>query len=80
MSNFDADSYSWYVVHTHPKKEDRTCENLIAWGVEEVQPVHRQSYSDSEAILPWLHLQSLPLQRAVPQNPLHQRRSQSNFF
>jgi transcriptional antiterminator RfaH len=38
MSNFDADSYSWYVVHTHPKKEDRTCENLIAWGVETLAP------------------------------------------
>ena len=29
-----ADSRQWYVIHTHPKQEERTNENLRSWGVE----------------------------------------------
>ena len=31
-----ADSRQWYVVHTHPKQEERANENLRSWGVETV--------------------------------------------
>ena len=31
-------SLSWYVVHTHPKQEERTGDNLMAWGVETLTP------------------------------------------
>ena len=29
-----ADSREWYVIHTHPKQEERANENLRSWGVE----------------------------------------------
>lgn len=29
---------SWYVVHTHPKQEDRTNTNLRTWGIETLVP------------------------------------------
>ena len=29
---------SWYVVHTHPKQEERTNSNLQAWGLETLNP------------------------------------------
>ena len=32
------DSLNWYVVHTHPKQEDRTTSNLLAWGLETLNP------------------------------------------
>ncbi len=28
----------WYVVHTHPKQEERANHNLMAWGVETLSP------------------------------------------
>ena len=38
MSSVNGDSLSWYVVHTHPKQEDRTSDNLMAWGIETLTP------------------------------------------
>jgi transcriptional antiterminator RfaH len=38
MSNPIADAQSWYVVHTHPKQEERTSSNLQAWGLETLSP------------------------------------------
>ena len=38
MSSLNSDSLSWYVVHTHPKQEDRTSDNLLAWGLETLSP------------------------------------------
>ena len=38
MSSVNRDPLSWYVVHTHPKHEDRTSNNLMAWGVETLAP------------------------------------------
>lgn len=32
----------WYVIHTHPKQEDRANANLIAWGVETFIPKFRE--------------------------------------
>ena len=29
---------SWYVVHTHPRQEDRTNTNLRTWGIETLVP------------------------------------------
>ena len=38
MSSTMEDTLSWYVVHTHPKQEDRTAVNLQAWGMETLSP------------------------------------------
>jgi transcriptional antiterminator RfaH len=38
MSRANGDSLSWYVVHTHPKQEDRTESNLRNWGIETLAP------------------------------------------
>lgn len=38
MSNPIDDTLSWYVVHTHPKQEERTSNNLQAWGLETLNP------------------------------------------
>lgn len=38
MSLANADTLSWYVVHTHPKGEDRASTNLKALGIETVEP------------------------------------------
>jgi transcriptional antiterminator RfaH len=38
MSSPVEDSLSWYVVHTHPKQEDRANMNLRVWGVETLNP------------------------------------------
>ena len=38
MSGANADTLSWYVVHTHPKQEDRTNSNLRTLGVETFAP------------------------------------------
>ena len=38
-------SPNWYVVHTHPKQEDRAINNLTAWGIETFSPkirVHKK--------------------------------------
>ncbi len=32
------DTLSWYVVHTHPKQEDRANSNLQGWGLETLNP------------------------------------------
>jgi transcriptional antiterminator RfaH len=38
MSHATEDMLSWYVVHTHRKQEDRTKNNLQAFGVETLMP------------------------------------------
>lgn len=38
MSSTNGDTLSWYVVHTHPKQEDRTNSNLRTWGIETLTP------------------------------------------
>lgn len=38
MLSTTEDALSWYVVHTHPKQEDRTAVNLQAWGMETLSP------------------------------------------
>jgi len=38
MSSANGDTACWYVVHTHPKQEDRTNTNLRAWGIETFNP------------------------------------------
>ena len=38
MSDANGDSLSWYVVHTHPKQEDRTSSNLRTCGIETITP------------------------------------------
>ncbi len=38
MFSETADTLSWYVVHTHPKQEDRTNSNLQSWGIETLSP------------------------------------------
>ena len=38
MSTPIEDTVSWYVVHTHPKQEERTSSNLQAWGLETLNP------------------------------------------
>jgi len=41
MLSATGESLSWYVVHTHPKQEDRTNINLQAYGIETVCPKFR---------------------------------------
>jgi len=36
------DCLSWYVIHTHPKQEDRAERNLIAWGINTFTPKIRE--------------------------------------
>lgn len=38
MLSANGDTLSWYVVHTHPKQEDRTHANLSTWGIETLSP------------------------------------------
>lgn len=38
MSSEIGDSLCWYVVHTHPKQEERTGSNLRTWGLETLTP------------------------------------------
>lgn len=38
MSTANLDSFSWYVVHTRPKQEDRTSSNLSTLGIETLTP------------------------------------------
>jgi transcriptional antiterminator RfaH len=38
MSTANGDSFSWYVVHTRPKQEDRTSSNLRTLGIETLTP------------------------------------------
>jgi transcriptional antiterminator RfaH len=38
MSIAIGDTLSWYVVHTHPKQEERTSTNLQACGIETLTP------------------------------------------
>jgi transcriptional antiterminator RfaH len=38
MSTANGDSFSWYVVHTRPKQEDRTSTNLQTLGIETLNP------------------------------------------
>jgi transcriptional antiterminator RfaH len=38
MSEVNGDTLSWYVVHTHPKQEDRSHINLRACGIETLAP------------------------------------------
>lgn len=38
MASEKRDNLCWYVVHTHPKQEDRTNANLIACGIETLIP------------------------------------------
>jgi transcriptional antiterminator RfaH len=38
MSLANADTLSWYVVHTHPQGEDRANTNLKALGIETLEP------------------------------------------
>src|SRR5262249_30191927 len=38
MSLANADTLSWYVVHTHPKGEDRANTNLKSLGIETLEP------------------------------------------
>lgn len=38
MTNANADGLSWYVVHTHPKQEDRAGGNLELSGIEILNP------------------------------------------
>jgi transcriptional antiterminator RfaH len=38
MSSNTADTLNWYVVHTHPKQEERTTSNLRTWGIETLTP------------------------------------------
>jgi transcriptional antiterminator RfaH len=47
MSSLNRDSLSWYVVHTHPKQEERTSDNLMGWGVETLAPkLHVKKYNE----------------------------------
>ena len=38
MSAAIEDTLSWYVIHTHPKQEERTNSNLQAFGLETLSP------------------------------------------
>lgn len=38
MSSANGNTSCWYVVHTHPKQEDRTDTNLRTWGIETFSP------------------------------------------
>lgn len=38
MTNATGDGLGWYVVHTHPKQEDRTSSNLNVGGIETLSP------------------------------------------
>jgi transcriptional antiterminator RfaH len=38
MSTSIEDTLRWYVVHTHPKQEERASNNLQAWGLETLNP------------------------------------------
>ena len=38
MASLNGDTLSWYVVHTHPKQEERTNTNLKAFGIETLTP------------------------------------------
>lgn len=38
MSEAMADTLTWYVLHTHPKQEDRTDANLKTLGIETLSP------------------------------------------
>lgn len=38
MSGANGDNLCWYVVHTHPKQEERTSANLNSWGIETLAP------------------------------------------
>lgn len=41
ISNSDTDALMWYVVHTHPKQEDRANSNLKTLGLETLTPRFR---------------------------------------
>lgn len=41
MSTAIADTLHWYVVHTHPKQEERTSSNLLASKLETLAPKFR---------------------------------------
>ncbi len=42
MSNVNGEhARHWYVIHTHPRQEDRTEANLTSWGVETFVPRYR---------------------------------------
>jgi transcriptional antiterminator RfaH len=38
MSAITENNLCWYVVHTHPKQEERTNSNLQSWGLETLTP------------------------------------------
>jgi transcriptional antiterminator RfaH len=38
MTSANGDTLCWYVVHTHPKQEERTNANLLACGIETLTP------------------------------------------
>jgi transcription elongation factor/antiterminator RfaH len=41
MTNGANNSGSWFLIHTHPKQEERTIRNLEAWSVETLSPLIR---------------------------------------
>jgi transcriptional antiterminator RfaH len=38
MKNTNRDGWNWYVIHTHPKQEERTSSNLNVGGIETLTP------------------------------------------
>jgi transcriptional antiterminator RfaH len=38
MASLNEDSLIWYVVHTHPKQEERAGDNLVSFGIETLAP------------------------------------------
>jgi transcriptional antiterminator RfaH len=41
------EALSWYVIHTHPKQEDRAEQNLKAWNVETFTPKFKELHYDA---------------------------------
>jgi transcriptional antiterminator RfaH len=52
---------SWYVIHTHPKQEDRAEANLKAWNIEIFAPKFKERYYDE-----WKRKQSYRIKPLFP--------------
>ena len=82
MSVENGDTLSWYVVHTHPKQEDRTNTNLKAMGIETLAPTLRVNKFNEftgklthmvKPLFPSYIFSRFRYNECLPQSALHQR-------
>jgi transcriptional antiterminator RfaH len=53
------ETLSWYVIHTHPKQEDRAESNLKAWNTETFSPRIKEEHYDEWARRPTYRIKPL---------------------